>query len=60
MPPTPPVSPLLCDCLQETNFEGRVNLSPGIKIGHLKQEPELNDGAMLLFSAFMGANGSMH
>jgi sulfate-transporting ATPase len=25
--------------------EGRVSLSPGIRIGYLEQEPELKDGA---------------
>lgn len=28
----------------DTNFEGRVQLSPGIRIGFLEQEPELKDG----------------
>jgi len=29
---------------EDTNCEGRVTLAPGIRIGHLKQEPELNNG----------------
>lgn len=28
----------------DTNFEGRLVLAPGIKIGYLEQEPELKDG----------------
>lgn len=41
---TPPVMRVV-SLSQDTNCEGRIQLSPGIKIGHLKQEPELNDGA---------------
>jgi ATPase subunit of ABC transporter with duplicated ATPase domains len=29
----------------DKSFEGRVQLTPGIRIGHLEQEPELTDGA---------------
>lgn len=29
----------------DTNFEGRVQLTPGIRVGFLEQEPELKDGA---------------
>lgn len=29
----------------DTNFDGRINLAPGIRVGYLAQEPELNDGA---------------
>ena len=28
----------------DANCEGRVSLSPGIRIGYLEQEPELKDG----------------
>eukprot|EP00955_Chlamydomonas_euryale_P020680 219021-Chlamydomonas_euryale.AAC.4 len=30
---------------RDTNCEGNVFLAPGIKIGYLEQEPDLNDGA---------------
>ncbi|KAG1680356.1 hypothetical protein FOA52_015446 [Chlamydomonas sp. UWO 241] len=30
---------------RDTSCEGNVQLSPGIRIGYLEQEPELNDGA---------------
>ena len=28
----------------DTKFEGKVMLAPGIRVGYLQQEPELNDG----------------
>jgi hypothetical protein len=38
----------------DKSFEGRVSLSPGIRIGFLEQEPELGDGATVQVGAARG------
>ena len=35
----------------DANCEGRVSLSPGIRIGYLEQEPELKEGALMPLSS---------
>ena len=39
-------------CSQDQSYDGRVQLSPGIKIGFLEQEPKLDDGQASCFWVF--------